>query len=281
MKRVIYYGLIVLFAVVFLVCAWNLGSYYLDALENDSHFSALAQIVEDAKNEPQPTVYYTRPDSAPEATEDPSLEPDTPTLPEFESDPETVLPEYARLYLRNPDMVGWIRIEGTAINHPVMQTPSYANYYLYKNFDKQYSNFGSVYAKEECDVFTPSDNVTLYGHSMYSGSMFHDLHKYLDRDFWAEHRYITFDSLLEHRTYEIIAVFATTASVGEGFRYHTFINAANEEEFNEFISTCKELAYYDTGVTAQYGDKLLTLSTCEYTHTNGRLVVVAKLIETD
>ena len=106
--------------------------------------------------------------------------------------------------------------------------------------------------------------------------MFNALNGYTRKAFWEEHRYIQFDTLTEHHTYEIIAVFKTSANMGEGFLYYKFVDAANQEEFNKFVGTCKELAFYNTGVTAEYGDKLITLSTCEYTLNNGRLVVVAK-----
>lgn len=62
-------------------------------------------------------------------------------------------------------------------------------------------------------------------------------------------------------------------------RYYDFVHAEREEEFNAYVKTCKELSLYDTGVTAEYGDKLITLSTCEYSAANGRLVVVAKLLK--
>ena len=62
-------------------------------------------------------------------------------------------------------------------------------------------------------------------------------------------------------------------------KYYHFVRAEQEEDFDEFIAKCKELALYDTGVSAEYGDKLITLSTCEYSRTNGRMVVVAKLLE--
>ena len=88
----------------------------------------------------------------------------------------------------------------------------------------------------------------------------------------------TFDTLMEHHTYEVIAVFTTTASKGQGFNYHHFIDADSPEEFDEYIADCKIRALYDTGVTATYGDKLITLSTCEYSQKNGRFAVVAKRI---
>lgn len=76
-----------------------------------------------------------------------------------------------------------------------------------------------------------------------------------------------------------MAVFKTVAYSSEGFRYYDFVRAESEEEFNAYVETCRELALYDTGVTAEYVDKLITLSTCEYSAANGRLVVVAKLLK--
>lgn len=108
--------------------------------------------------------------------------------------------------------------------------------------------------------------------------MFHDLHGYYRESFWKEHQFIEFDTIYEHHTYQIIAAFKTNVSSKDFFPYHRFNDAANEEEFNEFISTVKSLSFYDTGITAEYGDKLITLSTCEYTLSNGRLVVVAKQV---
>lgn len=84
--------------------------------------------------------------------------------------------------------------------------------------------------------------------------------------------------LTEQAEYEIISVFKTVEYSSEGFRYYDFVNAENAEAFEEYLSKCKELALYDTGINAEYGDKLLTLSTCEYSVPNGRLVVVAKKV---
>ena len=77
----------------------------------------------------------------------------------------------------------------------------------------------------------------------------------------------------------MIAAFKTVAYSEEGFKYYHFVQAENEEDFDAYIAECKELALYDTGVTAEYGDQLITLSTCEYSRTNGRMVVVAKLLQ--
>ena len=286
MKKWLYYTLIVLFAAIFLFSGWNVAGYFLAGQDSQGRFDDLVQQMEAAKQESHHPVYYrppaqelptepTRPNhtdgTGPSATEPAPTEPTGPVI----------LPEYAQLYLENPDMVGWIQIPGTQLNYPVMQTPSDPDFYLKRNFDGEYSDWGCIYVEEECDVFTPSDNVTIYGHHMHDGSMFTALTRYSSRAYLQENPYIRFDTLLEHRTYEIIAVFTTTASVGEGFRYNAFVDADNKAEFDEYIRQCKDLSLYHIAATAEYGDKLITLSTCEYTQVNGRFVVVAKLIETE
>ena len=291
MKRWMSNLLIVVFALVFLISGYYLVSYYVNAWRQQEAYNNLAAIVEQVRNDqvqPKPT---TPPDET-QSTETQGSE----TLPEETTpqvtepvmvqvkDPDTgemieVLEEYAQLYQTNSDLAGWISIDGTIINYPVMHKPESLNYYLYRDFYKKYSNGGSLYVREDCDVNKPSDNVTIYGHNMkISGTMFHQLLDYTDEKFWQEHQYIRFDTLSERHTYQIMAVFKTSANVDEGFAYHLFINADSETEFDTFVSTCKELAFYETGVTASYGDKLITLSTCEYTLDNGRLVVVAKRI---
>ena len=108
--------------------------------------------------------------------------------------------------------------------------------------------------------------------------MFADLMKYESKDFYENHKTIHFNSITDKVDYEIVAVFKTVAYSPEGFRYYDFVNAESAEDFDSYITKCKELALYDTGVTAEYGDKLITLSTCEYSRKNGRMVVVAKQI---
>ena len=190
----------------------------------------------------------------------------------------TMIPGYADVYALNNDMVGWIKIEGTKIDYPVMQTPNEPNYYLKRDFNRTYSDWGCLYVREECDVNTPSDTVTIYGHTMKDGSMFAALHNYTNQSFYEDHNLIYFDTLTEYHVYEIFAVFKTSANLGAGFRYHIMENAADEKEFNDYVAKCKELAFYDTGITPVYGDKLLLLSTCEYTLDNGRLVVAARRV---
>ena len=191
-----------------------------------------------------------------------------------------VLPEFQELWLLNPDFVGWITIDGTHIDYPVVQSAvNKADYYLKRDFYGKRTERGCIYAREQCDLLLPSDNITIYGHRMNDGTMFGDLGKYKRQSFWEDHRYVRFDTLWERGIYEIIAVFQTQAAGDDFFAYHTFVDAASESEFYWFINNCGRLRYYDTGVEVNYGDSFITLSTCEYSQANGRLVLVAKLIE--
>jgi len=189
----------------------------------------------------------------------------------------TALPEYGDLFLQNSDMVGWIKIDGTTINYPVMQTPDNPNYYLKRNFYKEYSDLDVPYVQENCNIAT-SDNLIIYGHHIRGQKMFGALESYKAKGFYEEHRIIQFDTLTEHAEYEVIAVFKTVAYSSSGYRYYDFVDAEDESSFDAYVDKCKELSLYDTGVTAEYGDRLITLSTCEYSTNNGRLVVVAKKI---
>ena len=172
--------------------------------------------------------------------------------------------------------MGWLKIKDTNIDYPVMQTEKERqDYYLHRNFYKEYSQLGTPYIAEACNIQT-SDNVIIYGHHITNNKMFGELEKYKKQNFYENHKIINFNTIYENADYEIIAVFKTVAYTG--FKYYNFINANSRDEFDTFIDKCKELSFYNTGKTAKYGDKLLTLSTCEYSRKNGRLVVIAKKI---
>lgn len=284
MKRWVFNLLIVVFCCIFLVSVWYLGSYLWESYTQKNKYDELASLVGQVQTTRPLPVETTQPAAPEPGGQKKPEETRVPTelLVEVE-DPDTgetvqVLREYAEVYRANNDLVGWLQIPGTDISYPVMQTPDWPDYYLHRDFYREYSNHGCLYAREACDVNAPSDNITIYGHRMRDGSMLAGLGAYTEKEYWQQHRYIYFDTLTEYHAYEIVAVFLTTATVDKGFRYHTFVNAADAAAFDDFIAKCKSLALYDTGVTATYGNKLITLSTCEYSQENGRLVVVAKRI---
>lgn len=183
--------------------------------------------------------------------------------------------KYQELLVQNNDFIGWIKIEGTNVNYPVMQTIDNPNFYLKHNFGKQYSNYGVPYLDEECFVDL-TNNLVIYGHNMKNGTMFTDLEKYNSKEFWEEHQIINFDTMAEFSEYQVMYAFRFDTN-NETFCYNDFTDM-NEEEFAQFIAECEVRKAYDTGITAEFGDEILTLSTCEYTYENGRFVVVAKRI---
>ncbi len=274
MKRWLFYTLIVLFSAVFLVSGFFLVRYLAESVKSAKTYDTLALLVQQARQETAPAV----PDAV--GQEEAPTQPD-PLTQVLSNDGRTVqvLREYAPIYELNNDFVGWLRIPGTKVNYPVVQHPEEKDYYLKRDFYGNASNHGAIYVKEDCDVEKPSDNVTVYGHRMKDGSMFASLHLYLEKAFWEEHPYIYMDSLQEHRTYEIMAVFTMSASDPDGFMYHEFVEAEDPVAFDRFTAQCKALSLYDTGVDAQWGDSFITLSTCEYSRENGRLVIIAKRID--
>ena len=194
---------------------------------------------------------------------------------------ESIFERYKELHNQNSDMVGWININNTKINYPVMQSIDNPNFYLKHDFKKNESNYGCPYVQENCNVLIPSDNTIIYAHHMKDGSMFAALDKYKSKSFWERHQTITFDTLESHNEYKIISVFKTTVynTNPNEFKYYNFVNAKNKHDFDNYITKIKYLSLYDTNSSAEFGDKLLTLTTCEYSQSNNRIVVVAKLVK--
>ncbi|MCM1045157.1 MAG: class B sortase [Candidatus Gastranaerophilales bacterium] len=190
-----------------------------------------------------------------------------------------VLDEYKIFLSKNQRLIGWLIIDDTKINYPVMQTVD-NEYYLTHNLDQEYDKNGSIFMDKDCDVLKPSTNFILYGHHMQSGQMFGQLDKYADQKFADEHPYIQFDTIYEHGTYQVMYVFRSRVYSEDEivFKYYQFIDAASEQEFDSYMQEMAEMSLIETDVTAQYGDQLLTLSTCDYQEENGRFVVVAKKV---
>ena len=187
------------------------------------------------------------------------------------------------LQKENKEIIGWLEIKDTNINYPVLQAKD-NDYYLNHNYKKKKSAAGSLFLDASFDLEECSSNYLIYGHRNKNGLMFEDLMKYAKKDFYEKHKTFTFTTLKDDSTYEVLAVFYSRVyykSEKDVFRYYYFVNAKNEDEFNDYVFNAKKASIYNTGVTANYGDQLITLSTCEYSQEDGRFVVVAKKINQD
>lgn len=176
------------------------------------------------------------------------------------------------LQKENSDIVAWIEIENSKINYPVLQGED-NSFYMTHDYKKEYSIDGSLFLDKDYDWSIPSANLLIYGHNNRgSTEMFVDLMNYKEEDYYNNHKIIRFTTAEEDAEYEIIAVFLSRVyykSEKNVFRYYYFINAENEQEFNDYVENSKKASLYSINATAEYGDQLLTLSTCSY-HTEDR-----------
>lgn len=273
-KRIIGICLIIVFSVSAIVSGRLFWKEYRDAKASEEMFSSLAGLVQDTEQN------GGEDGSTGDGTDTTGI--GTPDSDAVLSDEEMVAEEaakayekYGTLYEQNNDFVGWIQIDGTNINYPVMHTPDNPDYYLKHSFENTWSDYGVLYLDEAC-VIGQSNNLVIYGHHMSNGSMFCDLELYSDPAFCMDHPVIRFDTLSSFGEYEVIAVFRYNTNQ-ETFRYDREVNM-DETRFSWFMEQVHARELFSTGKDASFGDQMLTLSTCEYTYKNGRLVVVARKV---
>ena len=178
----------------------------------------------------------------------------------------------------NPDIVGWIEIEGTKISYPVLQGDN-NEYYLNHNYRNEKTANGSIFLNKDYDWNLPSTNLLIYGHNMKNGEMFTDLLKYANESYYKNHPIIRFTTENDDSEYEIFSAFRSKVfykSETYVFKYYNFLNAKNDEEYNEFVENAKEASIYDTNITPKYNENLITLTTCAYHTEDGRFVVIGR-----
>lgn len=267
---------------VFIVCMIGLGKEYYLMVQHKKDMENLSAAVKVAEAEEAEQVKEVEEIEEDAAVMDTGAADDMAEAEEVHPDTkeQPVMDKFAELYAENSDLIGWLSIADTAIDYPVTQCED-NEFYLHHNFYKKEDRYGCLYVKDIADVNTPGTNFVIYGHNMKDGSMFGMLDQYADQSFYEEHHQVLFDTLYEERKYEIISVFLSTATGDKetGFKYYKFYQADTEEEFTSFYDNIMRKALYDTGVTAEFGDTFLTMSTCAYHEKDGRLVVVAKRTE--
>lgn len=209
----------------------------------------------------------------------------TTTLP-----PLPVMSTYEEQYAQNNDLIGWITIDGTPIDYPVVQAEDNF-YYLDKDINHEYTKNGSIFADYQCEFTsrTRPANIILYGHNMKTGPSFAKLTTYYP---WytgtaSLQQYLTsptvkFDTIWEEGTYKIFgAMFVNTKEEhGDVFKYYKQRKITSEEEFYTYIAKIMDRSVFYTDVDLEYGDEILTLSTCYYPvgQIDTRFVVFARRV---
>lgn len=200
-------------------------------------------------------------------------------LEDLKTDKGIIIGKYVPIWQKNNDLIGWIRIDGTKIDFPVMQTPDDPEYYLRRDFNREHSTGGVPFMDVHSDIFIPTSNFMIYGHNMKNGSMFHDLIKYEDEEFYRDHKTINFDTIYKggQGVYQVVAAGYSQIYDKDSskFKYYAYAGMTSEREYHEFVDGVKKLSCYDTGVVPEYGSQLITLSTCTNVSDEGRFFVVA------
>jgi sortase B len=245
--------LLVLFVLVFVGSGTYLLRYYLSAKNTEKALEELQEIKADSEQE----------DTGEEVVTEEGF---------------SILSRYKKLYKKNSDLIGWIQVDDTVIDYPVMQTKKDNEYYLHKNFQKKYDVNGLPFLDSQCDMEDKESNLVIYGHHMKSGMMFAHLLDFQSKDFYKKHKNISLDTLYEKREYEVVAAFYSQIyeENTDAFKYYDYTGHLTEKQFDTYVENIRKLSLYDTGILPKYGESLLTLVTCAYHTENGRFVVVAK-----
>lgn len=249
-KDFLYTVAMVVFAAIFLVSGGLLAKRFLDDKKTENEFSDLQSMIDTAAT-PAPAGEDTASNGA----------------------------KFAALKDQNSDFIGWISIEGTSLDFPVMYAPDNKDYYLKHDFKHQYSDYGVPYLDEKTTIGAnaQSNNLIVYGHNMKTGTIFGCLTEYKKAAYYQEHPIIEFDTLYGDAQYEVFAAFAIDVVQDTSFVYNQYVDT-DEDAYNAYVDEVIRRSDVNSGIRPVYGEQLLTLSTCEYSSANGRYVVVARRV---
>ncbi|WP_175562120.1 class B sortase [Anaerocolumna xylanovorans] len=190
------------------------------------------------------------------------------------------LKEFSGLLSVNEDVKGWITIDGTNIDYPVLQSgKDDPEYYLHKNLDRKTDKAGSIFLDINSSVEENTQNMLIYGHNMKStDNMFHYLIKYNDLAYYRKHPVITFDTLYHKGQWKIISIFKADANINDDFFDFTRTRFESDTDFLEYVYQLRIRSIYNIPVDMNEKDQIITLVTCSYELDNYRTVIVARKI---
>lgn len=250
--------IIAIFAIVGIFAIGSLGKYYLTSQINLDNNKKLADQFHETQpgQEPIPTPIPGNTDPIDDATR------------------RWLNKKWQEMYDINNDYAFWLKLDYLEQEYPVVFEREDPYYYLQHDFYGNANDNGCIYLSKNCDL--DSENFILYGHCMHTGQMFGSLHKYLDEDFAKNNKLFSIYMKDEYRYYEIISVFTTDADHPclQWERYTEFYTPGQSVFFGQKAVDCSFIDFgYKPG---NYYDRFLTLVTCEYTHENGRLIIIAR-----
>ena len=177
----------------------------------------------------------------------------------------------------NPDIVGRVSIDSMDIGYLVAQSID-NDYYLKHGYDRKESKSGAVFLDYRCNAESQplKGHYILYGHNMKNGSMFHNLNKYADADFFEKNRMIRFDTLYKDYEWEVFSTYVTSTDF-----YYIDTTFKDDTEWLDFLHQIQQKSLHQTDIELQTDDVVLTLSTCDYSFENARFVVHARLVTKD
>lgn len=254
-------AVIVISSVIFLFSVTQIVSYAWDGLRSKEQMAEARRVYE------KPELQVAN-----------SVEDDSPTeeagnKPAFYYDYQ-IQPQFLPLLELNEDVAGWVQIEGTAINYPVLQAED-NEYYLTRGLDQSENKNGSVFMDYRNEISTKEKHMILYGHNMKNKTMFADLLNYESQWYLEQHPEIQFETIYYSGTWEIFSAYFTDTSDPY---LETEFAGTSEEEFASFVTYLKNKSMHNTAVTVEADDTILTLSTCSAEPGEQRFVVHAKFI---
>ena len=264
-RKRLYTALMILSLIVFCVCLIQLVRIFLDYKAGSDSYQAAEKI-------------------ALGDSDLPLIEPITPETQEQETaeSEEQAQPEVLRyqfngdvnaLKAQNPDFIGWIYVPGTDISYPMVQGED-NNEYLRTTFEKTANNAGSIFLDSVIEDGLDAKNPIIYGHNRRDGSMFATLKRFQKQSFFEKYRYIYIFTTEGDRIYEVFSVYVTMPD-SDTYTY----GFGSEESFLSYIDKVKSQSLYDTGVSVEAQDNIITLSTCTNRQADTRFVVQAKRIQ--
>lgn len=245
--------LLIVFLVVTLICGKYLLDYWQDSYDNRQNYRQVEEIAFPEKD--------TEEDGTGSNADNLMTE-----IDDF---------DYQALLDENADCIGWLKIDGTDISYPVVQGED-NEFYLRHDFQKNYAICGTLMLDCRNDIDAGQEHLIIYGHQMKDGSMFKQLNGYKKEEFYHEHKEITLYLENQKYQYEVAAVYVTNVAQSGG--YYDFLHKETRKQQMDYLQKMAAYQLYPLGVTVREDDELLSLSTCEYSSTNGRLIVLARRI---